>query len=101
MHPKFKKLLQTTPLILVDFYAHWCQPCKIMSPILIEVKKQLNDQIKIIKIDLEKHQDIASFYQVKSVPTLILFNKGEVTWRESSVIEAPALINLIKNYKNV
>ena len=82
-------------LVLVDFFATWCQPCKMMHPILKQVKDVLGDRIRIIKIDVDTHSALASKYQIQSVPTLMLFRKGEVLWRTSGVIQKAELLGTI------
>jgi len=81
--------------VLVDFYADWCGPCKLMPPILKEVKKHLGDKIMIIKINVDRNQAAANKYQVRGVPTMILFKKGEILWRQSGVVPANQLRSVI------
>lgn len=95
MNSNFTQLIQSEKPILVDFFATWCGPCKMLSPILKEVKEQLGEQISIIKIDVDKNQQIAAQYQVRGVPTMILFQKGKQLWRQSGVIDKNAIINII------
>lgn len=92
---KFNELINSETPVLVDFYATWCGPCKMMSPILDEVASQVQGSAKIIKIDVDKNQQAASAYGVRGVPTLILFKKGQQIWRQSGVVQAPELVNLI------
>jgi thioredoxin 1 len=94
----FKKLISQKVPVLVDFKADWCGPCKMMTPILKEVKQQLKDDIKIIKIDVDKNQSVAATYQVRGVPTLILFKEGKQVWRQSGVVPANQLIPLLKSH---
>ena len=84
---------------MVDFFAEWCGPCKMMAPILTELKIRVGDRATIIKIDVDKNPQVAAAYQVRSVPTLILFRKGEVLWRQSGVAQANQLEELINQDK--
>ena len=83
--------------VLVDFYAEWCGPCKMMPPILDQVRTKLGDKVRIIKIDVDKNQKLASAFNVSSVPTLAIFVKGEIKWRQPGVQQANALVDLLKN----
>ncbi len=94
----FKELINSGKLLLVDFSATWCGPCKIMEPILKETKAALGDQATIIKIDIDRNREAAQQWEVQSVPTLILFQNGTVKWRQSGVIEAPALLKVLHQY---
>ncbi len=96
----FSSLVKSEKLTLVDFYADWCGPCKMMKPILEELKNQVGDRAKIIKIDVEKNPTIASIFQVKGVPTLALFKNGELKWKESGVIQVEYLKKIIEQYGN-
>ncbi|MBT8235935.1 MAG: thioredoxin [Bacteroidia bacterium] len=87
----FEQLIAAEKPVLVDFYADWCAPCKMMPPILREVKDELGDQVAIIKIDVDKNPQVAAAYQVRGIPTLIVFKNGQVQWRTSGVIPAPQL----------
>ena len=84
--------------VLVDFKADWCAPCKMMSPILKQVKLNFKDQIKIIKIDIDQTPSVAQKYAVRGVPTLILFKNGKSVWRQSGVIQANQLVTIINKY---
>jgi len=97
MKDNFSTLINTKQAVLVDFYADWCGPCKMLAPILKEVKKDLEDGIKIIKIDVDKNQPLAAKYQVRGVPTMILFKNGEQVWRQSGVLKKNDIINVIKS----
>ncbi|EAW34990.1 thioredoxin [Lyngbya sp. PCC 8106] len=89
----FKELLEGSDLpVLVDFYATWCGPCHMMAPILEEVNQQMNQQIKIVKIDTDKYPQIASQYGIEALPTLVLFKKGQPIERIEGVVRAPELI---------
>ena len=94
----FNDLIKQKVPVLVDFKADWCVPCKMIAPILVKVKKELKDKVKIIKIDVDKNPNIARTYQVKGVPTLILFKNGTQIWRQSGVIPANQLIQIINKY---
>ena len=95
MNSKFDQLIQSEKPILVDFFATWCGPCQMLSPILKEVKEQLGDQISIIKIDVDKNQAIAAQYQVRGVPTMILFQKGQQLWRQSGVVDKNTIVKIV------
>lgn len=86
---KFNDVINSGQLVLVDFFATWCQPCKMMHPILEQVKSVLSNRIRIIKVDVDKNEITASQYRIQSVPTLMLFRNGEVLWRTSGVVEKP------------
>lgn len=92
---KFNELINSDVPVLVDFYATWCGPCKTMSPILDEVAKQVQGKAKVIKVDVDKNQQAAAAYQVRGVPTLILFKNGKQIWKQSGVVPANELVNLI------
>jgi len=89
---KFSDLLNGEKPVLVDFFATWCGPCKTIAPILKEVKNEMSDKIHIIKIDVDKNQSISQKYNVRGVPTLILYKKGKMIWKKSGVIPANQLI---------
>lgn len=91
----FKDVIMGEQLVLVDFFAIWCQPCKMMHPILEQVKETLGDRIRVIKIDVDKHGQTASQYQIQSVPTLMLFRRGEPLWRTSGVVSKADLLATI------
>lgn len=100
MNTKFNTLINENQLVLVDFYADWCGPCKAMSPILQEVKSILKEEIRIIKINVDQYQDLASEFSVRGVPTLILFKQGKMLWRQSGVLAAKDLVSIVKEHLN-
>lgn len=93
----FQEIINSETPVLVDFFAEWCGPCKMMPPILTDVKNILKDRVKVLKIDVDKNQKIASVYQVQGVPTLILFQKGKIMWRQSGVVPAHELVNKVES----
>ena len=98
MKSSFSEIIKDNTPVLVDFHADWCGPCKMLAPILKEAKTSLGDAVKIIKIDVDKNEALASKYQVKGVPTLILFKNGEQLWRQSGVIQKDEIIKLIQSH---
>ena len=96
----FTEIINQDKPVLVDFFAEWCGPCKTMSPILKEVKDALGDTISIVKIDVDKNQSLAAKYQVRGVPTLILYKAGKQVWRQSGAVQKTALITVINNANN-
>ena len=93
----FQELIEGDTPVLVDFFAEWCGPCKMMQPILEDTAKQLGGKVKILKVDVDRNPLAASRFQVRGVPTLVLFSKGEVVWRQSGVVPARQLLQIIES----
>ena len=94
----FTDVINSDRPVLVDFFAEWCGPCKMMPPILHEVKKNFGDVVTIIKVDVDKNNQLAYQYQIQGVPTLAIFKKGEIKWRQSGVVPAKQLQTIIQQY---
>ena len=95
---KFNEIIQSEKPVLIDFFATWCGPCQAMPPILKELKSKLGDKVSVLKIDVDKNQQLANKYGVRSVPTLMLFKRGELVWRESGVFSAKQLAGIINQH---
>ena len=95
---KFEDIINSDKPVLVDFFATWCGPCQMMHPILDELHGMIGDKARILKVDIDKNQELAQQYQVRSVPTLMVFKKGKVEWRQSGVQQAGTLEQIINEY---
>lgn len=96
----FSELINSDTPVLVDFYADWCGPCKMMNPILKKLKKEMGEKLNIIKIDAEKNADAAIKYNVRGVPTMLLFHEGQILWQQSGVVQLPQLKSIIAQKLN-
>lgn len=99
MGRSFKDIVSSAPIVLVDYFAEWCGPCKVLAPVLSEMKEELGETVKIVKIDIDKNQALASKQQVQGVPTLVLYKDGLQVWRQSGVLPKHELIKLIKSHQ--
>lgn len=95
----FNELIQSSKPVLVDFYAEWCGPCQMMKPRLLDVAERIGEEAKVITIDVDKEKELAERFHIQSVPTLIIFKNGKQLWRQSGVISANALTQMLKNYQ--
>ncbi|WP_300663383.1 thioredoxin [Fluviicola sp.] len=95
----FSEIIHAEKPVLVDFFATWCGPCQTMKPILDDLKSKLGNTASVLKVDVDKNPHAASKYQIRSVPTLILFKKGKIVWRQSGVVPANQLAQIIKQHQ--
>lgn len=98
MKGSFNKIIQSETPVLIDFYADWCAPCKVLTPILKDLKSELGDRLKVVKIDVDNNNSIAGRFQIRGVPTMMLFKEGEVLWRQSGVLPKDAILDAIQKY---
>lgn len=94
----FNDVISGDRLVLVDFFATWCQPCKMMHPALVQVKEELGDNVRIIKVDVDKYEHTAAQYGIQAVPTLILFRNGQPLWRQSGMIQKGDLLKAMAGF---
>jgi thioredoxin 1 len=91
----FNDIINSETPVLVDFFAEWCGPCKMMSPILKDFATQMGDRVRVIKIDVDKNPAASQTYRIQGVPTLILFQKGQIVWRQSGVVQKKQLEHVV------
>ena len=94
----FNEIINSNKPTLVDFYADWCGPCKVMSPIIEQTKNVLGDTATVLKINIDNNQEVARKYQIRSIPTLMIFKEGEVVWRQSGVPQKEMIVESVKKF---
>jgi len=95
---KFYELINGDQPVLVDFYADWCQPCKVVSPTVARIARELGDKIKVIKVNVDRNQPVAVRYGIQGIPTLILFKNGQIKWRQSGAVPREYILNGIRPF---
>jgi len=98
MQSNFKDIINVDKPVLIDFFADWCGPCQTMAPILKEVKDQMGDRIHIIKINVDQNKELAARFQIRGVPTFMIFKNGAHLWRQSGLLSKKDLLNLLNSY---
>ncbi len=98
MKGSFNSIIASETPVLVDFFADWCGPCKMLAPVLKQVKDELGEGVTIVKIDVDKNPTIAAKFQVRGVPTMILFKSGKQLWRQSGVLQKNAIVQIVKSH---
>lgn len=94
----FIEIINGNKPVLVDFYATWCAPCKTMTPIIEEIANEVKEQVRVLKIDIDKNQSVAANYKIQAVPTLIIFKKGEIVWCNAGAMDKVSLLKQIKSF---
>lgn len=94
----FHDLIDDGLPVLIDFYADWCGPCKALGPVIQDVKEELGDKVRIIKIDIDKNEELAQQLEIRSIPTLMIYDKGELKWRHTGGESKNKLVNMLKEY---
>jgi thioredoxin 1 len=92
----FDEIITGDKPVLVDFYATWCGPCRTMSPIIDEVGKEMQGEVRVIKIDIDRNRSVADRYQIQAVPTLVIFRNGRIVWRNAGAVDKMSLLKQIK-----
>lgn len=100
MNDSFKDIINSDKPVLIDFFATWCGPCQMLSPVLKQVKDSLGDRVSIIKVDVDKNQELAAMQQVRGVPTMMLYQRGQQLWRQSGVLSKEEIIQVILEKTN-
>ncbi|MEC7265335.1 MAG: thioredoxin [Bacteroidota bacterium] len=98
MKGNFSDIINSDQLVLIDFSAEWCGPCKMLAPILSQVKQELGDSLKIVKIDVDKNQGLANTFQVRGVPTMMFFKNGKQLWRQSGVLQKADIVQVARSF---
>lgn len=98
MKNSFNNIINSDKPVLIDFFATWCGPCQMLAPILVEVKNELGEAVSILKIDVDKNQDLANMLGVRGVPTLLLYKNGNLLWRQSGVVSKQELVALVQSH---
>lgn len=95
---EFNELIKSSKPTLVDFYAEWCGPCKVLSPIIEDVKKDLGEGATVLKVNIDNNVDVARMYQIRSIPTLMVFKEGEIVWRQNGVPQKEMIVESVKKF---
>lgn len=98
MQDKFQELISSQEPVLIDFYATWCGPCQAMAPVLENVKDEIGDNARVVKIDVDRFPQIAGMYDVRSIPTLMIFKQGELLWRHTGTASKAQLVQLLQSF---
>ena len=101
MNGNFNKIINEKTPVLVDFFAEWCGPCKAQSPVIKELAQEVDGKVRVLKIDIDKNQAVAQRYNVRGVPTLVLFIEGKIVWRQSGIQSKSQLLDVIKQHTSV
>ena len=96
---RLKELIQSPKPVLVDFYAEWCGPCKMMKPRLLDVAERIGENAKVVEIDVDREKELAERYRIQSVPTFIIFKNGQQLWRHSGLFSTIALLQILTDYQ--
>jgi thioredoxin 1 len=95
---EFNEIINSSKPTLVDFYTNWCVPCKMMTPIIDQTKVELGDKANVLKVDVDNNAEVARKYQIRSIPTLLIFKEGEVVWRQSGVLQKEMIVESVKKF---